>query len=118
MDRCKKTEQICRQVEFIEERQDQAGRTAEALVKNSPPDRKRDRQMGETVLKGLKAPADRKGVNCYGRTGDVSIALECGGKETILTTDRSYEVIWTCAWPRSPSDRAHGLLARLRRLDL
>jgi hypothetical protein len=91
VDRCKKTDNICRQVEFIEERKEAARHAGEALRDLSPRDG--DQQMGETVLQGLKVPADRKGRNCYGRTGDVSIALECASDETLLTTDASFDVI-------------------------
>lgn len=89
--RCKKTDEICRQVDFIGGQEDRARAAGEALVQQS--DRSQDKKMGQTVLAGLKAPMDRKGVNCYGKTGDVSIALECGGDETLLTTDKSFDVI-------------------------
>jgi hypothetical protein len=91
--RCKKGEKICRQDDFIEERVSRAEAAATALKTTSPADRLADRKMGENMLKGIKNPPDRKGVNCYGGTGDISIALECGKNETLLTTDQSYEII-------------------------
>jgi len=91
--RCKKGDQICRQVDFIEERVARAEVAATALKTTSPADRAGDRKLGENMLKGIKNPPDRKGVNCYGGTGDISIALECGKNETLLTTDQSYDII-------------------------
>jgi hypothetical protein len=89
--RCKKGDKICRQDDFIHDHLARAQDAADALIAKS--ERPADKKMGENMQKGIKNPPDRKGVNCYGGTGDISIALECGKSETLLTTDKSYDII-------------------------
>lgn len=85
---CKKTEQICRQPNAIEEQVERWTAGAGELQRSEP-----YASMGKTALKMATNEPERKGINCYGRTGDLSIALECDANETILTTDASFEVI-------------------------
>ena len=49
--------------------------------------------MGQLAISVLKRPQDRKGKNCWGKLGDVSIAVECARDEVLLTTDRSFDTI-------------------------
>jgi hypothetical protein len=91
IDRCKKTDEICREDEFLGDEATRADAAARALVDKS--EREPDRKMGRAMLKMLPVPRDRKGKNCYWQTGDIAIALECDADETLLTTDRSFEVI-------------------------
>jgi hypothetical protein len=58
------------------------------------------RKMGTHAQNVMAKPdlLDRKGKNCWGPAGlggDISIALECGSEEKLLTTDKSFEVIGT-----------------------
>jgi hypothetical protein len=85
---CQKTEQICRQPDDIESKLEHWTAAAQSLKEAKPYE-----SMGKTALKMASDSANRKGVNCYARTGDISVALECGEDETILTTDASFETI-------------------------
>lgn len=85
---CKKSEDICRQPDAIEHEVDRWTAGAKALEQSSAHE-----AMGETALKMASSPVDRKGINCYAKTGDLSIAIDCPDDETVLTTDRSYEVM-------------------------
>lgn len=51
------------------------------------------RKMGKTGLEMATDPASRTGVNCYGRTGDLAIALDCRPDEVLVTTDASFETM-------------------------
>jgi hypothetical protein len=85
---CKKSEHICRQPQAIEDELQRWRAGAEALRESEA-----HRSMGETGLKMAHSETERKGVNCYGRTGDLSIAVDCPADATILTTDASFEVM-------------------------
>lgn len=50
------------------------------------------RKMGKAATGMALEPSARTGKNCYARTGDVAIALDCQG-ETLVTTDKSFEVL-------------------------
>jgi len=89
--RCTKDEQICRQDDFLGGEQSRAEAAANGLIASA--ERDADKKMGHTMLKMLPVPRDRKGRNCWGYTGDISIALECDPEEVLLTTDRSFEAI-------------------------
>jgi hypothetical protein len=94
--RCKKSDDICDQDEHLTRRVGDVRSVATALVNRSPSDRVEDIKRGKLALgiidKGQ--PRDWKGRNCYGMLGgDMSIALECEPDETILTTDKAFDVI-------------------------
>lgn len=50
------------------------------------------RRMGKTASGMASDPSTRTGKNCYARTGDVAIALDCRD-ETLVTTDKSFVVL-------------------------
>jgi hypothetical protein len=92
---CKKTEGICSQHAFLMNNLDRAKAAATALEGSS---RQNDRKMGKDANKILaKMPTiDSKGRSCWGSGGlggDISIALECGEDEVLLTTDQSFDSI-------------------------
>jgi hypothetical protein len=89
-DTCKKTEVICRQDQLLSDLEGRWRSLAAALVEHAS--RQQDRKMGQLATKLANEPDQRKGKNCYGKTGDVSVALECGA-ETLLTTDESFEAL-------------------------
>jgi hypothetical protein len=91
VDKCRRTDQICRQDRFIEERKEYWQDASQALVDHAT--RKSDQKMGKLGLEIAAKPLQGKGKNCYGRTGDISISLECDSDETVLTTDQSFEAI-------------------------
>jgi hypothetical protein len=89
--RCKKDDKICRQDDFLGGERSRAEAAAQALIASV--ERPADVKMGKQMLKMLPVARDRKGSNCYWKTGDISIALECGVKEVILSSDRSFAAI-------------------------
>jgi hypothetical protein len=91
VDKCKRTDQICRQDRFIEEQSADWTSSSKGLIDHA--ERKTDRNMGQLGLEIADDPPLGKGKNCYGRTGDISISIECAPTETLLTTDRSFEAI-------------------------
>jgi len=91
VDKCKRTDQICRQDQFIAERIEEWRAASKGLVEHGTRDS--DKNMGKLGLAIAEDPPKGKGKNCYGRTGDISISCECGQDETLLTTDRSFEAI-------------------------
>lgn len=92
---CKKTDEICEQLAFLERHERRVLDAASALAETS--ERPADRELGRKTLQRMRlARGERKGQNCYGNKGiggDISIALECGSGETLLSTDHSFEVI-------------------------
>lgn len=87
-DRCKKTDAICRQADDLEAKKDRLILVAGALSASTP-----HRKMAKAASDAARDPLLRKGKVCYGLLGDVSIALEAAADETILTTDRSFDVM-------------------------
>lgn len=92
---CRKSDDICSQPAFLEKERDRAKAAATALEASS---RKADREMGERANALLtRTPTDAsKGKACYGSGGlggDISIALECGADETLVSTDASFDLI-------------------------
>lgn len=51
------------------------------------------RRMAQTAIEMANEPVKRTGVNCYGKTGDLAIALDCRRGEILVTTDASFEVM-------------------------
>jgi len=92
---CKKTDDICEQLAFLERYESRVLAAASALVNNSP--READQELGRKTLQRMAlAAAERKGQNCYGSKGiggDISIAMECEAGETLLSTDQSFDFI-------------------------
>lgn len=91
VDRCKRTDQICRQDQYVQDGLATWEGASKGLVDHS--DRKSDRDMGHLGLELVVDASKRKGRNCYGRTGDISISLECRESEVLLTTDKSFEAM-------------------------
>ena len=89
-DRCRKDDEICRQDEDLGSKLDRLEAAGRALAASTEAGH---RSAGKIALQAVKVVRDRKGKNCYGYLGDVSIALECSSAETVLTTDRSFEVM-------------------------
>jgi hypothetical protein len=87
-DRCKKTDTICRQDADLESKKSELTTAGTALSSSAD-----HRKVGKAALDAARDPDLRKGKVCYALLGDVSIALECAAGETILTTDRSFEVM-------------------------
>lgn len=92
---CRKTETICDQLPFLDDRRDNILAAADALERS---DRDEHRKLGQKARKLMVElqEAERKGANCYGGKGlggDISIAVECGRDEVLLTTDHSFEHI-------------------------
>ena len=86
--RCKKTEEICERKREVEATADELRTVGAALIGDS-----RYRAMGETAQRVADNPIEGKGQNCWRVLGDVSIALDCGEDDVLLTTDQSFEVI-------------------------
>lgn len=91
IDTCKRTDDICRQDQFVAENEGSWAAASQGLAEHGITDA--DRKMGKVGIKVGGDPPIGKGKNCYGRTGDISISVECGEGETLLTTDRSFEAI-------------------------
>jgi hypothetical protein len=91
VDTCKRTDDICRQDQFVAENEGSWAAASQGLVDHGVTDA--DRNMGKVGLEIAGNPPIGKGKNCYGRTGDISISVEGGAEETLLTTDRSFEAI-------------------------
>ncbi len=92
---CKKTECVCVQPGFLEiERHASAIAAASSLLRLDKEFQAMARHTDAVMAKPNSL--DRKGKNCWGPLGlggDISIALECRCDETLLTTDRSFEVM-------------------------
>jgi hypothetical protein len=63
---------------------------ADALSKSSESSH---RKMAEVAKAAVAKAPERKGKNCYGFFGDISMALEVEGDEVVLTTDGSFDVM-------------------------
>ncbi len=90
---CKKTECVCVQPAFLQGYRASIAEAASRLRAD-----KELAALGRHTAEVMARPnlLDRKGKNCWGPIGlggDVSIALECRPDETLLTTDRSFQVI-------------------------
>jgi hypothetical protein len=88
--RCKKTDTICRQDHALGDCVTALRAASQALLKSSDAGHRKMGKVGQTAA--AKSP-ERKGKNCYGSLGDISIALEVQNDEVVLTTDRSFEVM-------------------------
>jgi hypothetical protein len=92
---CKKQDQICIQPHFL---RDDFGRALAAAKALETSDRDADRKMGKkarTALEDARQDAT-KGAACHGSNGiggDICIALECAENETLITTDKSFDLI-------------------------
>jgi hypothetical protein len=92
---CKKQEQICAQPQFLARNLDRALAAAIALESS---DREGDRKMGKKARLALENTQEdsTKGAACHGSNGiggDICIALECAEDETLITTDKSFDLI-------------------------
>lgn len=87
---CKRGEGICDHEARITRdlRRWKAG--ADALTSSTQPAL---RKMGALANEMADDPGIRTGVNTYGRTGDLAIALDCKVGELIVTTDVSFTVL-------------------------
>lgn len=89
-ERCQKNDVICRQDSDLENKRDRLRMASDALVASTDANHRRSGRVGHDAVRTAR---DRKGQNCYRYLGDISIALECGQDEVLLTTDRSFEVM-------------------------
>lgn len=95
---CRKGDSICSQPEFLETQLDRAMAACEALETSDDREHQRmgiNSRRSIEKLKGGNREAS-KGEACHAKNqigGDISIALECGEGETLLTTDASFEFI-------------------------
>ncbi|HET7483816.1 MAG TPA: hypothetical protein VFJ64_00400 [Solirubrobacterales bacterium] len=93
IDRCKRTDEICRQDQYVQDELPRWEGASQGLVDHS--NRPSDQNMGKLGLELAASSAKRKGRNCYDKTGDISISLECDPDEVLLTTDQSFESMAT-----------------------
>lgn len=89
-ERCKKTDAICLQDDDLGNKTAALADAADALAGSTDA---AHRAMAKAAVKAVVDPPSRKGKACYGLLGDVSLALEVEPGETVLTTDRSFEVM-------------------------
>jgi hypothetical protein len=90
-DTCVKTDdEICSQFGFLNSKKGELERVGAALTASGTVG---DRRLGKLALAAAQNPRDGKGKNCYAGLGDVCIALECGAKETLLTTDSVFTLM-------------------------
>lgn len=92
---CRKREQICAQPQFLAKNFDRALAAAIALESS---DREGDKKMGKKARLALEDSREdsTKGSACHGSKGiggDICIALECAEDETLITTDKSFDLI-------------------------
>jgi hypothetical protein len=87
---CKRREGICDHENRIATALGRWRAGASALASSTSPGL---RQMGQRGVTMAADPVMRTGVNCYGKTGDLAIALDCDPHETLVTTDASFEVL-------------------------
>lgn len=92
---CKKQDQICIQPKLLAENRERALAAAIALESS---DREGDKEMGKKARLALEDPHENatKGAACHGSNGiggDICIALECAEDETLITTDKSFDLI-------------------------
>ncbi len=90
---CRKEEDICDQPQFLAKHRNRALAAAHALEAS---ERDPDKKMGKKTRLALQDhdEASTKGAACYnGIGGDICIALECAADETLLTTDKSFDLI-------------------------
>jgi hypothetical protein len=84
---CKRGEGICDHEARLDQDLPRWCAGAQALVGSSSNGL---RTMGHTALKMADGPELRTGSNCYQRTGDLAIALDCRRDEVLVTTDKSF----------------------------
>lgn len=92
---CRRADCVCDQVAFTDGQASRIEAAAAALVASKTSGHPK---MAKNVRAAMSHPDKtyRKGRNCWGGSGlggDVSIALECGNDETLLTTDQSFDEI-------------------------
>lgn len=87
---CRKREGICRHEQRLSTDAQQWGAGADALKSAESADL---RSMGRIAQQMRDRADQRTGRNCYAKTGDLAIALDCKREETLVTTDHSYQVI-------------------------
>jgi hypothetical protein len=85
---CKKREGICGHEERIEQ-QLARWRAGAAALRASD----RYATMGTVAEQMAASPRDRTGSNCFNKTGDLAIAMDCNEGDVIVTTDRSFETM-------------------------
>ncbi|MGH2943566.1 MAG: hypothetical protein ACRDLN_12420 [Solirubrobacteraceae bacterium] len=87
---CTRREGICDHEERIKLDLERWRNASDALANSV---READRKIGSLGQTMASTPSLRTGVNCYGRTGDLAIALDCRSDELLVTTDKSFELI-------------------------
>jgi hypothetical protein len=87
---CKRREGICEHEARIERDLHRWTAGAQELKAS---DSAAHRKLGTKALEMAAEPELRTGVNCYGKTGDLAIALDCRPGEELVTTDASFDVM-------------------------
>lgn len=87
-DTCRRREGICRHEARVEADLQQWRDATQALVASAV---NGHRRMGHVAEQMADEPEMRTGRNCYAKTGDVQIALDCRPDEELVTTDRSFD---------------------------
>jgi hypothetical protein len=86
-DTCKRREGICNHEQRLGR---DMGRWRTAASALSVSEDASLRRMGKVATEMADDAVRRTGVNCYGKTGDIAIALDCSSKERLVTTDKSF----------------------------
>jgi hypothetical protein len=89
-DTCRRREGICEHELRLEGEVVRWRNASQSLIAS---DNDAHRRMGRTAKEMAEKGELRTGRNCYGRTGDVAIALDCLPDEEMVTTDGSFETL-------------------------
>jgi hypothetical protein len=87
---CQRREGICRHEERLGQDAPRWSAGARALKESETASH---RNVGRKGVEMASTPRLRTGVNCYGVTGDLAIALDCRAGEELVTTDAIFEVM-------------------------
>lgn len=87
---CQRREGICRHEERLGKDAARWSAGARDLMKSEDASH---RKIGRKGLEMASRPELRTGVNCYGGTGDLAIALDCRAGEELVTTDAIFDVM-------------------------
>lgn len=83
---CRKSEDICGRIDHVENQLTRWDAGADALIESGVDS---FLKMGRTAKEFHDDPRSAKGRNCWGSTGDLSIALDCED-EQLVTTDKIF----------------------------
>jgi hypothetical protein len=87
---CTWDEGICVHADHVEDRLAAWSAGAEALRRSNNESHTKLGRVGQEMAESRRK---RTGKNCYARSGDLAIALDCAADEELVTTDGSFEVL-------------------------